>query len=50
MKLLWTGGVEKFKEIYGFSIEQLEHDWLKYISTIPVPKGFDINKLKEVCG
>ncbi len=50
MKLLWTGGFEKFNEIYGFSIVQLEKDWLNFINTIPVPKDFDINKLKEGCG
>ncbi len=50
MKLLWNGGFEKFKEIYGFSIEQLETDWFNFIRTIPVPKDFEINKLKEGCG
>lgn len=50
MKLLWVGGFENFKEIYGFTIEQLETDWLNFIKTIPVPKDFDINKLKDGCG
>lgn len=50
MKLLWTGGFENFDSIYGFSIEQLEMDWLDFIRTVPVPKDFDINKLKEGCG
>lgn len=50
MKLLWTGGFEKFDSIYGFSIGQLETDWLSFIKTIPIPKDFDINKLKEGCG
>lgn len=50
MKLLWTGGFENFKSIYGFSIQQLETDWLNFIKTVPIPKDFDINKLKEGCG
>ena len=50
MKLLWTGGFENFKSIYGFSIGQLETDWLNFIKTVPIPKDFDINKLKEGCG
>ena len=50
MKLLWTSGFENFKVIYGFSIEQLETDWLNFIKTVPIPKDFDINKLKEGCG
>jgi hypothetical protein len=50
MKLLWTGGFEKFKSIYGFSTEQLETEWLNFIETVPIPKDFDINKLKEGCG
>ncbi|MBK8644901.1 MAG: hypothetical protein IPN15_22615 [Saprospiraceae bacterium] len=50
MKLLWTGGFENFKSIYGLSIEQLETDWLNFIKTVPIPKDFDINKLKDGCG
>lgn len=50
MKLLWTNGFEKFNSIYGFTIEQLETDWLNFIKTISIPKDFDINKLKEGCG
>lgn len=50
IKLLWTGGFENFKSIYGFSIGQLETDWLNFIKTVPIPKDFDINKLKEGCG
>ncbi len=50
MKLLWTQGFESFQDIYGFSINQLEEDWLAFISTIPIPKGFDISKLDEGCG
>ncbi len=50
MKLLWTEGFEKFNAIYGFSLDQLETDWLNFIKTIPIPKDFDINKLKEGCG
>ena len=50
MKLLWTSGFENFNSIYGFSIVQLETDWLNFIKTIPIPIDFDINKLKEGCG
>jgi hypothetical protein len=50
MKLLWIGGFEKFESIYGFSIHQLETDWLDFIKTTPIPIDFDINKLKEGCG
>lgn len=50
MKLLWTGGFENFKTIYGFSIKQLETDWLNFVKTVPIPKDFDINKLNEGCG
>ncbi|MFZ4413731.1 MAG: peptidase MA family metallohydrolase [Bacteroidales bacterium] len=50
MKLLWTSGFENFKSIYGFSIQQLETDWLNFIKTVPIPKDFEINKLKEGCG
>jgi len=50
MKLLWTGGFENFNSIYGFPIKKLETDWINFINTIPVPKDFDINKLKEGCG
>ena len=50
MKLLWTGGFENFKSIYGFSIGQFETDWLNFINSVPIPKDFDINKLKEGCG
>ena len=50
IKLLWTAGFENFNSIYGFPISQLETDWLNFIKTVPVPKDFDINKLKEGCG
>ncbi|NVO04064.1 MAG: hypothetical protein HXX09_15315 [Bacteroidetes bacterium] len=50
IKLLWTGGFENFNSIYGFSIRQLETDWLNFIKTVPIPKDFDINKLNEGCG
>jgi len=50
MKLLWTDGFENFNTIYGFSVSQLEADWHTFIQTIPLPKDFDINKLKEGCG
>lgn len=50
MKLLWVDGFENFNSIYGFSILQLEIDWLNFIKTVPIPKDFDINKLKEGCG
>ena len=50
MKQLWIRGFEDFELIYGFSIKQLEIDWINLIKTIPVPKDFDINKLKEGCG
>lgn len=50
MKLLWTEGFENFHTIYGFSIGQLEADWLNFIKTVPVPKDFDIHKLDEGCG
>jgi len=50
MKLLWTGGFENFNSIYGFPIKELETEWINFINTIPVPKDFDINKLKEGCG
>ncbi len=50
MKLLWSGGFEKFQSIYGFPVEQLEKDWLNFIKTIPVPNDFDITLLNEGCG
>jgi hypothetical protein len=50
IKVLWTNGFENFNMIYGFSVEKLETDWLNFIKTIPIPKDFDINKLKEGCG
>lgn len=50
MKLLWTDGFENFESIYGFSTRQLETDWLNFIITVPIPKDFDNNKLKEGCG
>jgi len=50
IKQLWTEGFEEFHVIYGFSIKQFESDWLNFIMTIPIPKDFDINKLKEGCG
>jgi len=50
MKLLWSEGFEKFEVIYGFSIQQLENDWLDFIKTIPIPENFDINQLEEGCG
>lgn len=50
MKLLWVKGFEEFTSIYGFSISQLEIDWLAFIKSIPVPHDFDIQKLKEGCG
>lgn len=50
MKLLWVEGFENFPTIYGFSIKQLELDWLNFIKTVPIPSDFDINKLKEGCG
>ncbi len=50
MKLLWESGFDKFDLIYGFSIEKLEKDWIHFISTIPIPKNFDIHKLDEGCG
>ena len=50
IKLLWTDGFENFNSIYGFSIRQLETDWLNFIKTVPIPKDFDINKLNDGCG
>ena len=50
MMRLWSAGFEQFQSVYGFSIEQLEIDWLALIKTIPIPEGFDINRLKEGCG
>ncbi|MEO7175552.1 MAG: hypothetical protein ABIV51_06820 [Saprospiraceae bacterium] len=50
MKQLWTGGFEQFDVIYGFSLKQLETDWLNLIKKVPIPIDFDINKLKEGCG
>lgn len=50
MKLLWSKGFEEFQTIYGFSINQLERDWLDHIKGVPIPKDFDINKLNEGCG
>ncbi|MBK9735960.1 MAG: hypothetical protein IPO92_13780 [Saprospiraceae bacterium] len=50
MKLLWLGGFEQFSLIYGLTIPQLETDWFNFIKTVPIPKDFDINKLKEGCG
>jgi hypothetical protein len=50
MKLLWTGGFDKFESIYGITVQQLETDWLDYLKTVPIPKDFDSSKLKEGCG
>ena len=50
MKQLWTDGFENFNTIYGFSVKQLEKDWLNFIKTIPIPNQFDIKKLEEGCG
>ncbi len=50
MKLLWTDGFENFHSIYGFSVGQLETDWVNFIKTIPIPIDFDITKLNEGCG
>ena len=50
MKLLWVQGFENFNAIYGFPIQQLEKDWLKFIKTIPIPADFDIRKLDQGCG
>jgi len=50
MKALWRRGFESFDEVYGFSVAQLEADWLHFISTVPLPEGFDINRLREGCG
>ena len=50
LKLLWTEGFERLNSIYGFSLDQLETDWLNFIKTIPIPENFDIKKLKEGCG
>jgi hypothetical protein len=50
MKLLWVKGFNDFESIYGFSVGQLERDWLNFIKTFPIPDDFDINKLKEGCG
>lgn len=50
MKLLWNNGFENFNSIYGFTVKQLEKDWLNFIKTIPIPKDFDIKKLEEGCG
>lgn len=50
MKQLWTDGFENFNTIYGFSVKQLEKDWLNFIKSVPVPNEFDIKKLEEGCG
>ncbi len=50
MKQLWTTGFENFSTIYGFSVKQLEIDWLNFIKTIPIPNEFDIKMLEEGCG
>lgn len=50
MKLLWIRGFEDFKDIYGFSIERIETEWIDFLKTVPLPDDFDFNKLKEGCG
>lgn len=50
MKLLWTQGFEQFETIYGFTIDQLEKNWLDFIRTVPIPAGFDFDRLREGCG
>lgn len=50
-KQLWTDGFGMFETIYGFSVQQLEKDWLAYVGGITIPQGFDWEKLmKEGCG
>ena len=50
MKLLWISGFDDFKDIYGFTIERFETEWIDFLKTVSIPDGFDINKLKEGCG
>ncbi len=50
MKLLWQSGFDSFEKIYGFTLAQLEKEWLEYLQTIPVPVDFEPEKLKEGCG
>ncbi len=50
MKLLWIRGFEDFQDIYGFSIERLETEWIDFLKMVPIPDDFDINRLKEGCG
>jgi len=51
IELLRTKGFENFESIYGFSIEQLESNWLTFIKTILPPKDIDEKKLMDQgCG
>jgi hypothetical protein len=45
LKLLWTKGFDGFQDIYGFSTEQLEKDWLDAIKKVPVPKNINVDML-----
>ncbi len=50
MKLLWIKGFEAFESIYGFTVDDLETNWLHFIKSVPIPADFDITKLNEGCG
>jgi hypothetical protein len=50
MKQLWTRGFSDFDNIYGFSIDELEQEWLKTIANIPVPQIDGKKLLEEGCG
>lgn len=50
IKKLWVNGFENFQTIYGFSVQQLETDWLNFIKTVVIPEDFDADKLKDGCG
>ncbi len=47
MKRLWVEGFTKFENIYGFSISQLENEWMLFISKIAPPANMDWNMLMD---
>lgn len=51
MKQLWTGGFQQFENIYGFTIDDLEREWIKTIKEVPIPEGIDEDLLMtQGCG
>lgn len=47
MKKLWTAGFNSIEDIYQFSVQDLEKEWLTYLENVPVPADMNWEHLSQ---